>query len=56
MTSEQQQMVDELCELESGLSGREIDFIDDLASNYEERELSEKQSDWLESIHRRLVK
>ncbi len=47
MTSEQEKLLDELLEKDSGLTGWEMDFIDDMDQKFRERPLSEKQADAL---------
>lgn len=54
MTGDQQSMVAELLAMDHGLRDREIQFIEDLNDKYEERGLSEAQTDWLESIYYRV--
>ena len=50
MTDEEEQMLDDALEYESGLTPWELDFIDNLDKVYRERELSVKQIDVLERI------
>jgi hypothetical protein len=54
MTEEESEWLDALPELEEGLKPNELQFIEDI-SHRRKRELSEKQHDWLESIHRHLI-
>ena len=53
MTEQQEKLLDELLEQESGLSGKEMDFLGDLDTKWRERELTEKQAEWLEAIGER---
>jgi hypothetical protein len=55
MTPKEQSMLEELLDKESGLSGTEIDFLDDLSGDTG-RSLSQKQADWLELIYNRVCK
>lgn len=55
MTPDQQKMLDECFDAESGLSPRELEFIGNLEENYRHRELSAKQADWLMAIASRLI-
>lgn len=55
MTDDEEMMLDELLDADEGLSGSEVDFIDDLDRRWRERELSEKQQDWLKRIWDRVV-
>jgi len=47
-------MLDELLEVEEGLSNREIDFLDSLNNEWRGR-MSGKQADWLEKIWNRIL-
>ena len=53
MTDKQEGLLDELLELESGLSGKEMDFLEGLDRKWRERELTDKQSEWLEALGER---
>ena len=46
-------MLDEVLEVEEGLSGREIDFLDSLDNGWRGRDLTEKQAEWLNKIWER---
>ena len=50
MTDDQEKMLNDLLAKESGLSGWEVDFLDNLNNNWRDRDLSEKQADVLEKI------
>ena len=52
LTDDEEQLMDDLIELEIGLSPWEIDFID---QHWRDRDLTEKQSDMLRDIGRRLI-
>lgn len=56
MTHDEASILDALLELEGGLSGRELDFIEDI-NEYRvlNIKLTEKQSDWLKLIGNRLL-
>ena len=54
MTSDQEKMLDECLSAESGLTGWELDFVDNLDSNWRDRELTERQSDALVRIVEKL--
>lgn len=56
MTDSQIKKLDELLEKEEGLFSGEIDLIDNLDNNFRERNLSEKQENWLDRIWDRLCK
>lgn len=59
MTEEEQGWIDDLVEVESGLFEREIDFVEDMASQKDDapdRPLTQKQHDWLERIWERLCR
>lgn len=49
MTREEQNALDQLLRAEGGMSGRELDFIEDL-DDMRNRQLTEKQAAWLERI------
>lgn len=49
MTDDQQAILDELMEVDSGLRGKDIDFLDSL-DRQRERNLSQKQLDWLNDL------
>lgn len=51
MTEVQEYQLDSLLELESGLTGWELDFVENMDSNWRQRELSEKQAETLERIY-----
>lgn len=53
LCGELEEMVDDLLNVDGGMSGKEIDFIDDL-DNMRGRNLSERQADWLRAIHERV--
>ncbi|MFH1417296.1 MAG: hypothetical protein ABII12_03305 [Planctomycetota bacterium] len=50
MTQQQEDMLDEILATESGMTGREMDFIEDMDARWRTRALSEKQADWLIAI------
>lgn len=50
MTEQEISKLEDLLDLDEGLSGKELDFICNLDESWRDRELSEKQSDWLSSI------
>lgn len=54
MTREQEDLLDDLLNVESGLSGKSIDFICDLDQAWRERDLTDKQSDYLHSLARQV--
>lgn len=47
------QVLDELLEVEGGMSGKELDFIENMDSQ-RERDWSEKQIKWLDDIWERV--
>lgn len=49
-----EKMLDELLDAEGGLSGKEIDFLDNLNNNYRGR-ITKAQADWLEKIWNRIL-
>lgn len=53
MSSEHQNMLDQLLDVESGLSDREVEFIDSLDKK-RQYPLSQKQAAWLEAIYERM--
>lgn len=55
MNDPELKMLDEALAAESGLSGREMDFITRLDREMRERELSPKQTDWLRDIADRVA-
>lgn len=55
MTEQQERLLDDLLATDSGLSGREIDFLDDLDQRWRNRDLSEPQNDWLQRIGERVL-
>lgn len=55
MTPDQLKMLDECIEAESGLSGWEIDFIENLDANFRGRELTDRQADKLEAINEKVI-
>jgi hypothetical protein len=44
-------MLDDLLNVDHGLSPRAVDFIGDLDKNWRGRELTDKQLDWLKALH-----
>lgn len=50
MTHDEQKLVDDLLLIESGLTGWEMDFLDNLDNGFRERALSERQRDRLNDI------
>ena len=50
MTNQQIDMLDEILASDSGMTGRDMDYTEDLDANWRTRNLSEKQSEWLASI------
>lgn len=52
MTDKQSDMVDEILITETGMTRRELEFIESLDNN-RDRELTEPQFDWLSDIWRR---
>lgn len=54
MTKDQESVLDDLLEVESGLSGAAMDFIESLDGK-RDQELSEKQWDWLEDLGERYL-
>lgn len=54
VTEQQIGMLEELIEADHGLSGRELDFIEDLDHHNRERELTDPQSEWLRVIWARV--
>ena len=50
MDNHQEDLLDELLSLEEGLSGWEMDFLDNLDKNWRDRELTDNQADKLEQI------
>ena len=55
MTKDQEAMLDECLNAESGLTPWECDFIDNLDQNFRERELSDKQVEVLERINGKIL-
>lgn len=55
MTKDQESILDDLLAADSGLTGREIDYIEDLDQNWRDRDLSEPQNDWLQRIAERVL-
>jgi hypothetical protein len=55
MTEEQEEQLDALLEVESGLRDHELDFIENLDHNLRERliTLTDKQAGWLQSLYER---
>jgi hypothetical protein len=56
MTGEQEAMLDECLNAESGLSGWELDFVENLDQNFRDRPLSEKQVDRLIEINAKVLR
>lgn len=54
MTQLQLDKIQELFDLEDGLSEWEIDFLENIFSNWRDRDLTEKQEQTLEKIYERL--
>ena len=54
MNTEQQELLDDLLNVDSGLSAREIEFIEDLDKNWRDRDLTNKQWEWMEKIAQRV--
>ena len=55
VTDDEEQLLDDLIDLESGLSPWEIDFVENLDRHWRDRDLTEKQSDTLRDIGRSLL-
>ena len=55
MTHDQEAMLDECLNAESGLTPWECDFLDSLDQNFRERKLSDKQAEVLERINRKVL-
>lgn len=55
MTVKQERLLDDILAVDRGLTGREIDFLDDLDQNWRDRDLSERQDDWLQRIGERVL-
>jgi len=55
MTKDQESMLEECLNAESGLTPWEMDFIDNLDQNFRERDLSEKQTEVLERINGKIL-
>lgn len=55
MTKEQLSILDDLLEVESGLSARDMDFIEDLDRRWRDRDLSEKQLEWLLNLSEKIL-
>lgn len=53
MTGEEERILDDLLEIDSGLYDNEIDFIESLDREWREKDLTEKQHTWLEKIWNR---
>jgi hypothetical protein len=53
MTESQKEKLDEILEKDSGLSGWEMDFIENMDKNWRERNMSEKQDSTLSKIWER---
>lgn len=51
--SELRKMLDELLDVDSGLTEKEINFLDNLKSNWEGN-FTDRQSAWLVRIHNRI--
>lgn len=49
-----EELLDDLLNVDGGMSGKECDFIDDLDQTYRGRNLTERQADWLRAIHERV--
>jgi hypothetical protein len=54
MITDHVSVVEELLELEAGLTAWEIEFLDNLDENWRDRELTESQSRALEGIARKM--
>jgi hypothetical protein len=46
--------VQELCDLEEGLSERELEFVEQLSHLPRTTQLSKAQREWLDALHERL--
>lgn len=55
MTEQEIAYLDDLLDVEAGLSGWELDFIENLDTQYRDRDLSEKQADTLRQIHEQVL-
>lgn len=55
MTKNQQDLLDELLKVESGLSAKEMDFLEDLDKDWRDRKITDKQWDWLQAIGERVL-
>jgi len=49
MTADEESMLDDLLAVESGLRGKDVDFLESLDEN-REFPLSQKQLDWLDDL------
>jgi len=49
-----EKLLDEILELDAGLSGSEMDFLDNLDQNYRDRDLTDRQVVWIEQIAHRM--
>lgn len=56
MTPDQETMLDECMEAESGLTPWELDFIDNLDQNFRDQDLSEKQEEVLNRINTKALR
>lgn len=54
MTGDQQKMLDDCLAAECGLSGWELDFVDNLDQHWRARELTDRQTDSLVRIVEKL--
>ncbi len=53
---EWQRKTQELCQLESGLSDKEVDFVEKLSHLPMSTRLSKAQLDWLDAIYSRQIR
>jgi hypothetical protein len=56
MTDEERDMLEECLEADSGLTGWEIDFIEDMSNRDSDYELTEKQHDKLRDIWEKVTR
>lgn len=50
MEAREKLMIKELCEVEEGLTDREVEFIEDMSKRDSRYEVSERQLKWLEDL------
>ena len=54
MTDSQLEKIQQLCDVEEGLHGKELDFIEDISRTDDSEELTMEQADWLQRISERV--